>query len=176
MFTALLLATATAAAPLPNEAVRSLDLQRYLGTWYEIARLPTSFERGCVGTTATYSLRPDGDVRVLNRCHKETLDGPVKDAEGKAWLPDGKAEPGKLKVQFFWPFYGAYWVVELGSEYEYAVVGHPDRDYGWILSRTPQMDPAVYAGIVERLKARGYPVEKLEQIAQKPASAEPLKR
>ena len=166
----LLIAVALAAPSKPtllNVPVPALDVSRYLGTWYEIARFPSFFERGCVGTTANYSLREDGEINVLNRCFKGSLNGKVKEAKGKAWVPN-QAEPAKLKVQFFWPFRGDYWVLELGDEYQYSVVGNPDRDYCWVLSRTPTLSVDVYQGIVERLSARGYPVERFERVAQRP--------
>ena len=161
----LLTAALMMVSPSLNVTVPTLDVGRYLGTWYEIARFPSYFERGCVGTTATYSLRSDGDIEVLNRCVKGSLQGKLKEAKGKAWVPN-PSEPGKLKVQFFWPFRGDYWVVELGENYQYSVVGNPDFDYCWILSRTPTLPAEVYEGIVSRLKERGYPVERFERVPQ----------
>ena len=111
----------------PLEVVDHVDLERYLGTWYEIATIPQRFQKGCVAVTATYSLKPDGKIQVINRCRKETLDGKVKDIEGKAWVVD-KTTNAKLKVQFFWPFSGAYWIIELDADYQWAVVGHPNRN------------------------------------------------
>jgi apolipoprotein D and lipocalin family protein len=136
-----------------------------MGKWYEIARYPHRFQEGCVGTTATYSLRDDNNVEVLNQCYKEKLGGERKEAKGKAWVVD----PGtnaKLKVSFFWPFSGHYWIIDLGENYEYAVVGHPGRKYLWILSRTPEMDGQVYNSIRERLKAQSYDTEKLIRTPQ----------
>jgi len=140
--------------------VEHLDLQRYLGTWYEIARYPAPFQEGCVATGATYSLREDGGIRVLNRCLVERFDGELREAEGRAKIVD-KNTDAKLKVTFFWPFYGDYWVLGLGPDYEWALVGAPSRKYLWILSRSRQMDPAVYADIVARLPALGYDPEQL---------------
>ena len=121
----------------PLAVVPQVELGRYMGTWYEIASYPTWFQKGCAGSTATYALRPDGAVDVLNRCRKG---GELDSAHGTAWAPDPSV-PAKLKVRFFWPFSGDYWIIELGPEYEYAVVGHPSREYLWILSRTPRMEP-----------------------------------
>lgn len=133
------------------EAVsQKVDLTRYIGTWYEIARYENSFQKDCIATTATYSIRPDGNIRVLNQCRQGTLDGSLKSAEGRAWVVD-TATNAKLKVSFFWPFSGDYWIIELGEQYEYAVVGHPSRKYLWILSRSPQMDNARYNEILNRL-------------------------
>jgi apolipoprotein D and lipocalin family protein len=149
----------------PLETVSRVDLNRYLGKWYEIASFPQWFQKGCVASTATYTLRKDGDIDVLNECRKETLGGDSKKAKGKAWIVDRESN-AKLKVRFFWPFSGDYWIIDLGSEYQYAVVGHPNRNYLWILGRTPQMDTAVYEGILERLKKQQYDVNRLRKTLQ----------
>lgn len=159
------LARATDVAPL--QAIPKLDLNRYLGRWYEIASFPQRFQKGCVATTATYSIRPDGDIRVENECRIDRLDGPTKRSEGKAWVVD-KVSNAKLEVQFFWPFHGSYWVIELGQDYEYAVVSHPNREYLWILSRTPKMDRTKYDGILNRLQAVGLDISKLNVTPQNP--------
>jgi apolipoprotein D and lipocalin family protein len=148
----------TGAGMKPLETVDHVDLGRYLGTWYEIARYPTTFQTDCARSEANYSLRDDGDIRVVNTCR--TKDGKSRSIEGKAWVVD-EATNAKLKVRFFWPFWGAYWIIELGRDYEYVLVGHPDREYLWILSRTPQMDPALYADICARLPSYGYDAAKL---------------
>jgi len=160
--------SATADRKLPPlETVSHVDLDRYMGQWYEIASFPQWFQKGCVATSATYAFRKDGAVDVLNQCRKETLDGKPKDAKGKAWVVDPKTN-AKLKVRFFWPFSGDYWIIDLGENYEYAVVGHPKRTYLWILSRTPQMDPAVFDGILERLKKQHYDLTPLRKTLQPP--------
>jgi apolipoprotein D and lipocalin family protein len=149
--------------------VSGFELQPYLGTWYEIGNFPQSFQEGCTGTTATYSLREDGNVDVLNRCFEGDLDGPEKTAKGKARAV--QVEEGKLEVSFFQPFWGAYWVLELGDDYQYSVVGHPSRDYLWILSREPQMDDEVLDGILERLsRVYGYELDRFERTAQPDAA------
>jgi apolipoprotein D and lipocalin family protein len=153
------------AADKPLEVVPYVDLQRYLGTWYEIATIPHFFQKGCVAVTAEYSLRTDGDIAVINKCRKKTLDGPVKTANGKAWVVD-KATNAKLKVRFFWPFSGDYWIIELDSNYQWAVVGAPDRDYLWILCRTPRMDEALYADLLARATAKGFDVGRLKLTLQ----------
>ena len=145
--------------------VPGVEIDRYLGTWYEIARYPNRFQKECVAVTADYSLRPDGKIKVVNACRKETLDGKIKKIEGKAWVAD-EATNAKLKVQFFWPFRGAYWIVDLGEDYEYAVVGHPKRKYLWILSRTPDMAPELYQAIVDRLVKQGYDPGRIEKTLQ----------
>ncbi len=152
--------------PPPLKTVPQVDLSRYLGTWYEIASFPQRFQRGCTGTTATYSLMDNGDLRVVNRCFKGSLDGKLSVARGHAWVVD-KTTNAKLEVSFFWPFHGAYWIIDLDPDYRYAVVGNPSRDYLWILSRTPTMDPAVYAGILERLEAQGFDTSRLVRTLQK---------
>ena len=149
----------------PLQAVPQVDLERYLGTWYELASYPQRFQEGCTGTSATYTLRSDGEIDVLNKCRKGALDGPEDIAEGRARIVD-RTSNAKLEVTFFWPFYGDYWVIDLGPEYEYAVVGHPSREYLWILSRTPAMEDAVYQGILERLRAAGYDTGALQKTLQ----------
>lgn len=149
----------------PLETVEQVDLERYLGTWYEIARIPQRFQRDCTATTATYSLKDNGEIRVLNRCHKGAPDGPLDEAEARARVVDEESN-AKLEVSFFGPFWGDYWILELGPDYEYAVVGHPSRDYLWILSRTPTMDPTLYASILRRLEAQGYETERLVRTVQ----------
>lgn len=149
----------------PLQTVEQVDLQRYLGTWYEIASYPQRFQKGCTGTTATYSLRDDGEIDVLNRCRKGALDGPEDVAQGRARVTD-LATSAKLEVSFFGPFWGDYWIIDLGPAYEYAVVGHPGRDYLWILSRTPTLEPAVYEGILRRIEAQGYDLTRLHKTLQ----------
>lgn len=161
--------TTTARLRLPMlQTVAQVDLNRYLGIWYEIAAFPQSFQRGCTGSTATYTLRDDGDIDVINRCRIGSLDGKEKKAEGRARVVD-RTTNAKLEVSFFRPFWGDYWIIDLGPDYEYAVVGHPSRDYLWILSRTSTMDSAVYDGIIARLRAQGYEVERLNRTLQPPS-------
>ena len=160
-----LLFASAAAADKPLEVVPSVDLQRYLGTWYEIATIPHFFQKDCVAVTAAYSLRQDGDIDVLNTCHKKTLDGPVKTAKGKAWVVD-QATKAKLKVRFFWPFSGDYWIIELDQDYQWAVVGAPDRDYLWVLCRTPRMDEVLYSDLLNKAAAKGFDVNRLKRTPQ----------
>lgn len=158
--------TTTARLHLPElRTVSSVDLGRYTGTWYEIARFPNRFQRGCTATTATYTVRDDGQIDVVNRCREGTPDGPEKVARGRARVVDPSSN-AKLEVSFFRPFWGSYWIVDLGADYEYAVVGHPGRYDLWILSRTPTLDPEVYASIVRRLQAQGYETGRLQQTTQ----------
>ena len=144
------------------QTVPYVDLNRYLGKWYDIASFPQSFQKGCSCTTAEYSLNKDGSITVINRCNKE---GKEKVSKGKAKVKDKKTN-AKLSVTFFWPFKGKYWIIDLAEDYSYAVVGHPNRKYLWILSRTKTLDPQTYAGILDRIKAKGYdlaPLKKTEQ-------------
>ncbi|MBN1109678.1 MAG: lipocalin family protein [Methanomassiliicoccales archaeon] len=147
------------------KTMEHVDLERYMGTWYEIAKFPQRFEDGLVGITATYSFLPNGKVMVLNSGYVGDFDGKRRTAKGKAWVVD-KRTNAKLKVSFFWPFSGDYWILELGKDYEYAVVGEGSRRYLWILSRTPRMDEPVYNGILERLKEKGFDISKLEKNPQ----------
>jgi lipocalin len=144
--------------------VNELDLNRYLGTWYEIARFDHRFERGLVGATATYSMRDDGKIKVVNQGRKNVLDGKLSIAEGKAKLTD---EPGKLKVSFFWIFYADYFVLELDKEYQWALIGSSSAKYLWILSRTPKLDDNVKNMILQKAEKRGYYTTKLIWVEQK---------
>ena len=149
----------------PLETVDEVDLDQYIGTWYEIASYPQFFQRRCTGTTATYRLREDGLIEVENRCFRDSLDGREIVANGRARVPN-PSQSAKLEVSFFGPFWGDYWVIDLDEQYEYAVVGSPSRDSLWILSRTPAMEEEVYLGILERLRAQGYTLDELEKTIQ----------
>jgi apolipoprotein D and lipocalin family protein len=145
------------------EVVPAVDLSRYAGQWYEIARLPNRFQKKCADSvTANYTLRADGSIQVVNRCRKTS--GEFTTATGKAKIVDKKTN-AKLKVTFFWPFYGKYWILDLGPNYEYAVVGEPGRDYHWILSRTPQIDEALYRQLLAKMQARGFDTTRMLRTA-----------
>lgn len=139
----------------PLKTVTFVDLQRYLGKWYEIARYANSFQKNCFASTAHYRLRSDGDIEVVNECCKGSLSGKIKRVRGKAWVVD-KSSNAKLKVRFFWPFSGDYWIIQLGENYDYAVVGEPRRRYLWILYRFPDIPERLYQEILERLQSQGY--------------------
>jgi len=156
----------------PLRTVSHVDLARYVGTWYEIASYPQRFQKGCTATAAVYTLRDDGKIQVVNRCNRDSLDGRETIAKGRARIVDRQTN-AKLKVSFFWPFWGDYWIIDLDPEYRYAVVGHPNRKYLWILSRTRTMDPTVYSGILERLSAQGYDVGRLQITLQPQEPAAP---
>jgi len=146
------------------DVVQSVDLSRYVGRWYEIARLPNGFQKKCIdAVTAEYSIRPDGKIGVINRCRKAS--GEFTTAKGKAKIADKKTN-AKLKVTFFWPFYGDYWILDLGPNYEYAVVGEPGRKYLWILSRSPQIDEALYQQLLQKMAAQGFNIEMMIRTSQ----------
>lgn len=162
-----LLSLALSAAP----DTAQVDLNRYLGRWYEIARFDHFFERGCTAATQDVSRREDGNLKIENKCRKGSLDGKPSGATAKAWAPD-PAVPGKLKIQFFWPFFSDFWILEVSPDYAYAALGGESRKQAWVMSRTPTMPHDVYAGIVERLRARGYDTSKLLKVDQvAPSSA-----
>jgi apolipoprotein D and lipocalin family protein len=142
------------------ETVSHVDLQKYLGKWYEIASYPQRFQKGCHCTTAEYTLSEKGYVIVENRCKKDSITGKEISIRGKAFVVDG-TNNSKLKVQFFWPFKGQYWIIDLADDYSYSVVSHPSIKYLWILSRTPKMDPEIYQGILSRLKQKGFDLANL---------------
>lgn len=149
--------------PLP--VVESVDLAQYAGKWYEIASYPTSFQAGCTGTTAEYTLRNDGTVEVVNTCYLNALDGPVNRIVGSARVADPQTG-AKLKVRFFPLFEADYWIIDLGENYEYAVVSHPNRQFLWILSRTPSMGDGTYEQIVSRLPDLGLDPARLVRTLQ----------
>jgi len=145
--------------------VNNFETTRYLGKWYEIARLDHSFERGLSHVTADYSLRQDGGLKVLNRGYKEA-DAKWKEAEGKAYFVD-KKDVGYLKVSFFGPFYGSYIVFDLDQQdYSYSMISGPDKSYLWLLSRTPSMDPALQQRLVEKARGLGFDTSKLIYVKQ----------
>lgn len=150
----------------PPQTVSYVDLNRYTGLWYEIARYPNSFQKDCVGSRATYELKDDGRISVLNECYDRSFAGSLRSVKGTAWVVDG-ASNAKLKVSFFWPFSGAYWIIDLGKNYEFAVIGHPKRKYLWILSRSKEMDQDLYERILERLKQQQYDTTRLLRTVQK---------
>jgi apolipoprotein D and lipocalin family protein len=156
----------------PPQTAERVELSRYLGTWYEIASFPQGFQEGCTATTADYSLRDDGDIRVVNRCRRGSTEGELTEAHGVARVVDD-ATRAKLEVSFFRPFWGDYWILEHGDEYDYAVVGHPSRDYLWILARQPQMDSKSYRAILSRLKADRFDTTRLIRTIHQAAHGSP---
>lgn len=148
--------------PLP--VVESVDLERYAGKWYEIASYPNSFQSGCEETTAVYTPRDDGKITVLNTC-REAESRQLRDIEGTARVAD-RTTNAKLKVSFFWPFEGDYWIIDLAEDYSYAVVSEPGRRFLWILSRTPTMDDATYEDILAFVADLGLDPDRLARTRQ----------
>jgi len=148
-----------AAVPQPAKAV---DLNRYVGLWYEIARYENGFERDCEGVTAQYSMRNDGLIRVLNTCRQDSVTGEEKSSEGKARIVEG-SQNAKLKVSFFGPFYGDYWVLDRADDYSWSIVGEPSGRYLWFLSRTAQPSQQVRDQIATRATEMGYDLSLLRQ-------------
>jgi len=146
--------------------VPQLDLEKYLGAWYELARYDHSFEKGLVGVTATYSMREDGKIKVVNTGYKNTLDGPKSEAIGKAKIPNSN-ESAKLKVSFFWIFYADYFILELDEDYQWAIIGSKSDKYLWILSRTPQVSDSLYKDLLSKIEKRGYDTNLLIEVEQK---------
>jgi apolipoprotein D and lipocalin family protein len=159
IFAAVLL-TGCLGAPDSVTPVQAFDINRYLGKWYEVARLDHSFEEGLNSVTAEYSLREDGGVKVINRGFL-TRENRWKEAEGKAYFVNGSDE-GYLKVSFFGPFYGSYVIFELDrDEYQYAFVSGPDTSYLWLLSRSPKIDNSLIERFVARASSMGFDTRKL---------------
>lgn len=143
-----------------------VDLERYTGTWYEIAKLPLFWQFNLVNVTATYQIREDGRIDVLNEGYVGSKDGLKSTARGLAWVPDPK-ETGKLLVQFFRGITSDYWVIMLDEiDYRYAVVSDPEKNTLWILSRTPHMDEALYAQLVEQLENWGFDLTQFKKTPQ----------
>lgn len=143
------------------QTVPYVDLTRYAGKWYEIAAYPQRFQKGCHCTTAEYTLSNKGFVIVENKCRKDSVNGKLSSIKGKAFVTKNSGN-AKLKVQFFWPFRGKYWIIDLADDYSYAVVSHPNKKYLWILSRTPKMENHIYESILSRLKKKGFDLEKIK--------------
>jgi apolipoprotein D and lipocalin family protein len=141
------------------QPVEDFDVERYQGTWYEIARLDHGFERGLSNVTATYTLRADGGVNVVNRGYDQVGET-WEEADGKAYLV-GEPEVGRLKVSFFGPFYGAYNVIQLDDDYRWSLVAGPDRSYLWILARTPDLDAQTRHRLLKFASQLGFPVDDL---------------
>lgn len=160
-----LLASGCTGVPKGLTPVSGFEAERYLGKWYEVARLDHRFERGLSNVSATYTLRDDGAISVLNRGFDDE-DGEWQEANGVARFR-GDAGVGSLKVTFFWPFYGGYHIIALDPEdYLYAMVAGPSRSYLWVLSRTRELDPAILDGLLERAAELGFPTDELVFPAQ----------
>lgn len=152
---------------IDKTVVNELDLEKYLGTWYELARYNHRFEKNLVGVTANYSIRKDGKIKVLNSGYKKSLSGKFSKATGKAFIPNPDKEPAKLKVSFFWNFYGDYYVLDLDKNYEWAIIGSSSDNYLWILSRKPQIKEELYHQLLNKISQRGYDISQLIIVEQK---------
>lgn len=151
--------TGYANRPVGNTAVpqpaKSVDLNRYLGRWYELYRYEAPFQKDCEGATADYSLNNNGTIKVVNSCHQGSVDGKLRTATGKAKVVD-TSTGAKLKVSFFGPFYGDYWVLDHGDDYSWSIVGEPSGRYLWVLSRSPKPSAEQRAFLEQRVKELGY--------------------
>ncbi len=151
---------ARGAAERPLQVVPSVDFNRYAGRWYELARLPNWFQKNCASdTTATYTLNAAGRITVLNECR--AADGSLKSAKGTARVASKTGPNTKLKVTFFWPFSGDYWILDLDPDYRWAVIGEPKRKYFWILARDRQIPESLFVQIAARATAQGYDLANL---------------
>ncbi|BAK72614.1 lipocalin family protein [Arcobacter sp. L] len=158
LFCFTILLTACSSKNPPLQTVQKVELNKYLGTWYEIARYEHFFERNCKNVTANYSMMNEETIKVINRCTKIQTNE-KKEAIGRAYAID--ETNSKLKVSFFRPFYGDYWVLMLDENYKYAVVGTPSREYLWILSRDSKLDEEIKNEILEKLPSLGFDTSKL---------------
>ena len=150
-------------APLP--VVSNVDINRYAGKWFEIAKLPNRFERGLTCITATYTIKKNGKIQVLNSGRKAKKPAIVSTAKGIAWIPN-KDVPGKLKVRFFWPFSGKYWILALDEQYQWVLVGDDSRKYLWILARTPEVDHSIIDKLLKHAADQGFDTSKVELTNQ----------
>lgn len=155
------------AADVPLTTEAQVNLDQYLGRWYEIARFPNSFEKNCEGVTAEYARRDDGLISVVNTCRKGGVDGKAEVANGRARIVDAKTN-AKLEVSFFGPFWGDYWILDLDDDYSLSLVGEPQGRYLWVLARTPEISDEERAGALTRLQTLGYDTSALYFTKQPP--------
>lgn len=162
--TVLLSCQLSLSTPLPT--VDNVDLNKYQGTWYEIARFDQKFQKGCTAVTAEYNILKRNKISVINKCRLNTINGKLKTAKGKAWVVDKKTN-SKLKVQFFLSFIklgflaGDYWIIDLDENYEHVMVGAPNREYLWILARRPFMDDTTLTSLKDKANKLGFDASKL---------------
>jgi len=145
--------------------VKEVNLEKYAGKWFEIAKLPNRFEKGLECATATYTIKKNGKIEVFNQAYLSNNKSKVKNIKGTAWVPDS-AYPGRLKVRFFWPFSGDYQIIYLDEQYNHVLVGSPSRKYLWILARTKQIDDATYNKLLEIAKTNGFDINKVVKEVQ----------
>ena len=145
--------------------VKEVNLEKYAGKWFEIAKLPNRFEKGLECATATYTIKKNGKIEVFNQAYLSNNKSKVKNIKGTAWVPDS-AYPGRLKVRFFWPFSGDYQIIYLDEQYNHVLVGSPSRKYLWVLARTKQLDDATYNKLLEIAKTNGFDINKVVKEVQ----------
>lgn len=151
--------------PQDLPTVKEVNLQKYVGTWYEIARLPNRFEKGLTCITATYTLKENGEIGVLNQGYLLENVSEKSQDKGKAWVPNANY-PGRLKVQFFWPFAGDYYIIHLDDDYQYVLVGSPNRKFLWVLSKNKQLDEAIYQKLLTIAKEQGFDISTMIKVNQ----------
>lgn len=162
---ALLTSCSTAMKQPPVKTVAHVDLNRYMGDWYVFAHIPYSLEKGKVGTLDRYAMRPDGKMDNIFLFRRKTLDAPLEQWKGVAWVHD-KETNAEWRVQFIWPLRAKYLITDLDPEYQWSVIGYPNRKLAWVLSRKPTLDEATYQGILKRLEAQGFDPGKLVKVPQ----------
>jgi len=145
--------------------VEEVNLAKYAGQWYEIARLPNKFEKGLKCVTATYTLKKNGKIEVFNKGFSTEKKGEAISAKGTAWIPNPEFQ-GRLKVSFFWPFAGNYYIISLDEYYNYVLVGDPSRKYLWILSRTKKLDDTIYSKLLDIGRQNGFKVDDVIKVDQ----------
>lgn len=150
----------------PLKTVPHVDMNRYYGDWYVFANIPYFLEKGKVGTLDRYTLRPDGKMDNIFLFRKGSLDAPLQNWKGTAWVHN-KQTNAEWRVQLFWPFRIPYLIIDLDPDYQWSVVGYPSRKLAWVLSRKPTLDEATYQGILKRLKDQGYDPARLVKVPQK---------
>jgi len=138
----------------PLQTVESVDLSRYVGLWYELAHIPNRFQEGCQDGTATFSLRKDGEIDILNSC-RDRQDGRMRHADGRGWVIDTSSN-ARLKFSFFWPFRSEYLIIDQGKDYEYSVICTSDRKRLWLIARTPSLTSEVFELIMRRIENQGF--------------------
>jgi apolipoprotein D and lipocalin family protein len=157
--------SATTALP-PLKTVPKVDLSRYVGDWYVFAHIPYALERGKVGTLDRYALRPDGRMDNIFLFRKGSLDAPLQQWKGVAWVHNHETQ-AEWRVQFIWPFRVPYLIIDLDKDYQWSVIGYPSRKLAWVLSRKPVLDEATYKGILTRMNAQGYDTSLLSKVPQR---------
>lgn len=163
----LLVLTACSTSQPPLKTVAHVDLHRYMGDWYVIAHIPYSLERGKVGTLDRYAMRPDGRMDNIFLFRKTSLDAPLQEWKGVAWVHDKKSN-AEWRVQFLWPLRSPYLIIDLDKDYQWSVIGYPSRKLAWVLSRKPTLNEAIYQGILTRMRAQGYDTTQLAKVPQRP--------